>query len=147
MVLYYCPGCSTTPEKCLEYLWAMLMLGPIVSLFWVGCLATLGDSRPLWVTELHQYLVPPECWRHVVDTENPADCASVGLFTSKLIDYKLWWNGSVLLESSPDEWPRQPSLSLDCFSELDREVCHVATTLLMKPTCCFPEPILVFWKP
>ena len=82
-------------------------------------------------------LVPPERWKHVVGTENPADC---GLFPSELIDHKLWWNGPVWLEASPDEWPRQPTLSLDCFPEWDREVCHVATTLLMKPTCVvFPS--------
>ena len=81
-------------------------------------------------------LIPPERWRHVVGTENPADCASRGLYPSELVDHHLWWNGPVWLKDLPSEWPKQPSFaSVDCSAELTKEeLCHVATTL-RKPSC------------
>lgn len=30
---------------------------------------------------------------HVTGAENPADCASRGLFPSELLEHKLWWSG------------------------------------------------------
>ena len=38
-------------------------------------------------------LLGPEHWRHVSGVDNPADCASRGLFPSELIDHNLWWEG------------------------------------------------------
>ena len=32
-------------------------------------------------------------WRHVRTHENPADCASRGLFPSELAEHDLWWHG------------------------------------------------------
>ena len=37
--------------------------------------------------------VPPERWSHVAGTENPADCASRGLFPVQLKEHNLWWKG------------------------------------------------------
>ena len=34
---------------------------------------------------------PPDRWNHVNGTENPADCASRGLFPSELLEHELWW--------------------------------------------------------
>ena len=35
--------------------------------------------------------LPPDCWRHVASTQNPADCASRGIFPLQLKDHGLWW--------------------------------------------------------
>ena len=62
--------------------------------------------------------VPPGQWKHVRGTENPADCASRGLFPQELKDHPLWWSGPPWLKLPPDKWPVQPS----CFPcEVDDE--------------------------
>lgn len=38
-------------------------------------------------------LIPSKSWNHVKDEQNPADCASRGLYPKELIDHKLWWHG------------------------------------------------------
>ncbi len=43
-------------------------------------------------------LIPPDKWRHVRSTENPADCASRGVYPSELIHHPLWWNGPSWLQ-------------------------------------------------
>ena len=50
-------------------------------------------------------LISPDCWRHVCGAENPADCASRGLFPSEIMHHTLWWNGPDRLKSSPVDWP------------------------------------------
>ena len=47
-------------------------------------------------------------WRHVRTHENPADCASRGLFPSELAEHDLWWHGP--------QW-----LSLDTSSRVPEE--------------------------
>ena len=37
-------------------------------------------------------LIPPDCWSHVNGPDNPADCASRGLFPWELVQHELWWN-------------------------------------------------------
>ena len=37
--------------------------------------------------------LPPEQWRHVPGSQNPADCASRGLFPAQLKEHELWWEG------------------------------------------------------
>ncbi len=34
--------------------------------------------------------IPPECWNHVSSVDNPADCASRGIYPSELSDHELW---------------------------------------------------------
>ena len=78
--------------------------------------------------------IPPDRWRHVAGTENPADCASRGLYPAEILNHQLWWNGSTWLKDTPSEWPNQLSLP-DCPSpEAAIEVCHVTTTLPVKPS-------------
>lgn len=36
--------------------------------------------------------IPPDHWRHVAGTENPADCASRGLYPAEILNHQLWWN-------------------------------------------------------
>jgi len=40
-----------------------------------------------------QTTLPDAQWRHVAGSDNPADCASRGLFPSELMDHPLWWRG------------------------------------------------------
>ena len=35
-------------------------------------------------------LIPPERLKHVVSADNPADCASRGLFPSEILSHSLW---------------------------------------------------------
>ena len=56
--------------------------------------------------------IPPNRWKHIPGEQNPADCASRGLFPCELINHKLWWNGPEWLTLSPSRWPPQPQLTL-----------------------------------
>lgn len=55
--------------------------------------------------------LPPERWRHVPGVQNPADCASRGLFPLELKDHQLWWIGPQWLRLEPSHWPTQPICS------------------------------------
>nr|XP_042896604.1 uncharacterized protein LOC122269090 [Parasteatoda tepidariorum] len=39
-------------------------------------------------------------WNHVAGVTNPADCASRGIFTKKLMDLQLWWQGPEWLSNA-----------------------------------------------
>ena len=74
-------------------------------------------------------LVPPGHWRHVDGSENPADCASRGLFPSELIDHTLWWNGPEWLSLEPVSWPIQHSTqALAVHDTPELKVHHVVLT-------------------
>ncbi len=49
--------------------------------------------------------IPAAQWRHVPTNCNPADVASRGTGTAKLICFQLWWQGPTWLLSSSSEWP------------------------------------------
>lgn len=49
-------------------------------------------------------LVPCGCWRHVQGVDNPADCASRGIFPSQLAEYKPWWHGPPWLGQAQETW-------------------------------------------
>ena len=73
-------------------------------------------------------LVPPDKWRHVRSADNPADCASRGLYPSELLEYSLWWNGPDWLDKSPSEWPEQLPLQPNQVEVDSPEVSlHTAT--------------------
>ena len=50
-------------------------------------------------------LISPTRWNHVNGTDNPADCASRGLFPSELLAHGLWWNGPDWIRLTPEDWP------------------------------------------
>ncbi len=82
-------------------------------------------------------LIPPERWKHVIGTQNPADCASRGVFPSELLDHHLWWSGPEWLKLTSNKWPLQSKLSSDwSCPESVVEICHIATTgtLPLKPS-------------
>ena len=45
-------------------------------------------------------------WRHVKGEQNPADCASRGLYPEELIAHDLWWQGPIWLKQDPADWPQ-----------------------------------------
>ena len=55
-------------------------------------------------------LVPPKQWNHLNGSDNPADCASRGLFPSELLEHPLWRNGPDWLKLTPEDWPKQSQL-------------------------------------
>ena len=71
--------------------------------------------------------IPPDRWSHVNGTENPADCASRGLFPSELLEYELWWKGLPWLQLRPSEWPKQSILPPPEPSDEERDICLLTT--------------------
>lgn len=65
----------------------------------------VGNRVSFIVDQLH-----PNHWRHVSGMDNPADCASRGLFPSELISHSLWWEGPPWLTKPPTHWPIQAKL-------------------------------------
>ena len=55
-------------------------------------------------------MIAPNHWNHVHGTDNPADCASRGLFPVQLLEHQLWWNGPNWLTQLPTAWPHQSDL-------------------------------------
>ncbi|KAL0861024.1 hypothetical protein ABMA27_009546 [Loxostege sticticalis] len=47
--------------------------------------------------------IPSQNWQYVKSEHNPADCASRGLYPSKLIKFDLWWNGPEFLQNLETE--------------------------------------------
>jgi hypothetical protein len=68
-------------------------------------------------------LMTPNQWKHVNGAQNPADCASRGLFPSELLQHSLWWNGPPWLRLAPSEWPKQSPLPPTRDSTKERDVC------------------------
>ena len=81
--------------------------------------------------------VPPEQWRYVSISHNPADHASRGLSPRRLLTCDLWWKGPTWLKLSPAEWPRR--LDLDRTKALPE---LKATILILKP----PPPSMDLWS-
>ena len=77
--------------------------------------------------------LPPDCWRHVASTQNPADCASRGLFPLQLKDRDLWWRGPPWLQLDTSHWPAQPSSLSETVPEEEREICHLTTIAPIDP--------------
>ena len=73
-------------------------------------------------------LIGPDRWNHVNGVENPADCASRGLFPSELLQHDLWWNGPPWLKLPPENWPKQVSPNpIDTSEEIKEIVANPAT--------------------
>ena len=79
-------------------------------------------------------LLPSDKWRHVSSSDNPADCASRGIYPSELLQHSLWWNGPTWLKKPPAGWlkrlplsPNQPEseekeISLHAFAQVPLSV-------------------------
>lgn len=77
-------------------------------------------------------LIPPSRWSHVKGIENPADCASRGLFPSELVDHPLWWTGPEWLHFDFTEWPRE-NIPPNTPAEESDEICHHVSVLSKEP--------------
>ena len=77
--------------------------------------------------------IPPNHWRHVNSTENPADCASRGLFPSELVSNELWWKGPKWLYLETSRWPGQEEIPCVEVSEEEREISLLTTCELVLP--------------
>ncbi len=81
-------------------------------------------------------LIPPERWKHVPGADNPADCASRGLYPSELVCHKLWWNGPTWLILPPWEWPTKSIVNTDITQTIpDELVCHIAVNASNQSAC------------
>ncbi len=81
-------------------------------------------------------LIPPERWKHVAGADNPADCASRGLYPSELVCHKLWWNGPTWLSLPPWEWPTKSIVNTDIPQTIpDELVCHIAVNASNQSAC------------
>ena len=70
--------------------------------------------------------VPPNHWNHVNGIDNPADCASRGMFPSELLSHDLWWRGPSWLQLGIHQWPKLSSLPPNPLSEADEICSHAA---------------------
>ncbi|XP_029157341.1 uncharacterized protein LOC114929830 [Nylanderia fulva] len=52
-----------------------------------------------------QTRLPSASWRHVPTIDNPADCASRGIFGHQLASHPLWWHGPLWLRLPISDWP------------------------------------------
>ena len=78
-------------------------------------------------------LISSTRWSHVNGVDNPADCASRGMFPSELIGHKMWWSGPDWLKLSPGDWTKRNSSCAsmpeeDCSEELCHHMHHHTVT-------------------
>ena len=77
-------------------------------------------------------LIPPERWSHVDTSDNPADCASRGLFPSELAQHELWWNSPSWLKLHSTHWPTwSPTTTVPESSGEEKDIC--LHTVIMAP--------------
>ncbi len=77
--------------------------------------------------------VPPDRWHHIDGSDNPADCASRGVFPSELLEHHLWWEGPQWLHSPPSEWPRTLNIRADIIPEEVKDLCFISNLLVGEP--------------
>ena len=54
--------------------------------------------------------IQPAHWRHVSGRQNPADCASRGLFPAELASCHEWWHSPMWLRQPEHDWPNHLEL-------------------------------------
>ena len=86
-------------------------------------------------------LIPSNRWHFVEGTDNPADCASRGLFASELITHDLWWSGPHWLASGIHHWPKQPTIPPNSLNEEADEIC--VHTSVIQPELTRKTPLIL----
>lgn len=85
----YFPSCYSTSKKHWNYAWT----DSTIVLNWLDgnprMFKTFVGNRVSCTLEL----IPSNHWHHVSGLQNPADCASRGIFPSELLEHALWWDG------------------------------------------------------
>ena len=94
---------------------------------------TFVGNRVSHITQL----IPSERWNHVRSEDNPADCASRGLFPSELVSHQLWWNAPRWLHLPSANWPTQPTLPTESPAEEERNIC-------LNAVVHNPDPVVPF---
>ncbi|KAJ8870760.1 hypothetical protein PR048_027059 [Dryococelus australis] len=51
-----------------------------------------------------QDLIPSKHWNHVPSVDNPAECASRGIFPTEVTAHPLWWTSPPWLRELPEHW-------------------------------------------
>lgn len=64
-------------------------------------------------------------WCHIKGEQNPADCASRGVFASDLCKHKLWWQGPSILKEINNY---NEFIDLSAETENEKKVCTLITT-------------------
>ena len=83
-------------------------------------------------------LIPPDCWRHVTSEDNPADCASRGMYPSEILNHKLWWSGPEWLKLNQERWPKQSEVKSVSSSEEADKLCSATCTALVQSSPLIP---------
>ena len=65
--------------------------------------------------------IPPNHCKHVPGIQNPADCASRGLYPLQLKDHDLWWKGPQWLHFDLSQWLVQPTAFSETISEDEKK--------------------------
>lgn len=77
-----------------------------VTLSWINTppykLQTFVANR---VSQIHD-LTPPNIWKHIISSENPADVASRGILPTSILSHSLWWQGPPWLCQPDSLWPK-----------------------------------------
>lgn len=80
------------------------------------------------VSEIHD-LVSASAWHYVASKENPADCATRGLYPSELVNFSLWWEGPLWLKYSENNWPLNRKNSVPDTSEEGRRTTTLVAVI------------------
>ena len=78
-------------------------------------------------------LIPSGCWRHVQGVDNPADCASRGIFPSQLAGYEPWWCGPRWLGYTAENWDANEEYPEHPIPSEERDLPLIA--LATQPSC------------
>lgn len=73
-------------------------------------------------------IISASCWSYVKSEENPADCATRGLTSAQLLEYKLWWNGPNWLKANTLNVDQDIRLTYTTNAELQENVNSCAVT-------------------
>lgn len=80
-----------------------------------------------------QSILPFDNWSHVDGKENPADCASRGLFPAELLSNELWWNGPPWLKCYDVPVSKIIHINEDELPEVRKTVSFVVSEAVKEP--------------
>lgn len=73
-------------------------------------------------------LISPDCWNHLISSENPADCVSRGMFPAEILEHHLWWSGPTWVKLPQTAWPNRLTPAPDTLPE---ERCAISCTAVV----------------